>query len=54
MTFQSKRSLIKLAGMSSIAAAAALVGCGKKEEAPAATPATTGPTTAPSPAPVAA
>jgi basic membrane protein A and related proteins len=36
MTSQSKRSLIKLAGWSSIAAAAALVGCGKKEEAPAA------------------
>ncbi len=36
MTFQSKRSLIKLAGLGSIAAAAALVGCGKKEEAPAA------------------
>ena len=36
MTFQSKRSLIKLAGWSSLAAAAALVGCGKKDEAPAA------------------
>ncbi len=36
MTFPSKRSLIKLAGWSSIAAAAALVGCGKKEETPAA------------------
>ena len=36
MTFHSKRSLIKLAGLSSIAAAAALVGCGKKEETPAA------------------
>jgi basic membrane protein A and related proteins len=36
MTSQSKRSLIKLAGWSSITAAAALVGCGKKEEAPAA------------------
>jgi basic membrane protein A len=36
MTFQSKRSMIKLAGLGSIAAAAALVGCGKKEEAPAA------------------
>lgn len=41
MTSQSKRSLIKLAGWSSLAAAAALVGCGKKEEpaAPAAAPA---------------
>ena len=36
MTLQSKRSLIRLAGWSSLAAAAALVGCGKKEEAPAA------------------
>ena len=36
MTFHSKRSLIKLAGWSSLAAAAALVGCGKKNETPAA------------------
>ena len=36
MTFQSKRSLIKLAGWSALAAAAALAGCGKKDEAPAA------------------
>jgi basic membrane protein A len=36
MTFHSKRSLIKLAGWGSLAAAAALAGCGKKEEAPAA------------------
>ena len=36
MTFHSKRSLIKAAGWTSLAAAAALVGCGKKEEAPAA------------------
>lgn len=36
MTFHSKRSLIKLAGWSTLAATAALVGCGKKEEAPAA------------------
>ncbi|MFO1272669.1 MAG: BMP family ABC transporter substrate-binding protein [Rubrivivax sp.] len=35
MTLESKRSLLKLAGWSSIAATAALVGCGKKEEAPA-------------------
>jgi simple sugar transport system substrate-binding protein len=35
MTFHSKRSLIKLAGWTSLAAAAALVGCGKKDEAPA-------------------
>jgi basic membrane protein A and related proteins len=36
MTRFSKRSVLKLAGWSSLAAAAALVGCGKKEEAPAA------------------
>ena len=36
MTSQSKRSLIRLAGWSSVAALAALAGCGKKEEAPAA------------------
>jgi simple sugar transport system substrate-binding protein len=36
MTQLSKRSLIKFAGLTSVAAAAALVGCGKKEEAPAA------------------
>jgi simple sugar transport system substrate-binding protein len=34
MSFESKRSLIKLAGWSTLAAAAALAGCGKKEEAP--------------------
>ena len=31
MTVSSKRSLLKLASWSAIAAAAALVGCGKKE-----------------------
>jgi len=36
MSFHSKRSLIKAAGWTALAAAAALVGCGKKEEAPAA------------------
>jgi len=35
MTQISKRSLIKAAGWTALAAAAALVGCGKKEEAPA-------------------
>lgn len=30
----SKRSLLKLAGWASLAATAALMGCGKKEEAP--------------------
>ena len=43
MTLASKRSLIKLAGLSALAATAVLVGCGKKEEpkaeAPAAAPA---------------
>ena len=41
MTEKSKRSLLKLAGWSTLAATAALVGCGKKEEpaAPAAAPA---------------
>ncbi len=40
MTLQSKRSLIKLAGWTALAAAAALAGCGKKDDAPvAATPA---------------
>jgi simple sugar transport system substrate-binding protein len=36
MTALSKRSVIRLAGWGSLAAAAALVGCGKKEETPAA------------------
>ena len=36
MTFQTKRSLIKLAGWGSLAVTAALVGCGKKEEIPVA------------------
>jgi len=43
MTSFSKRALLKLAGWSTLAAGTALVGCGKKEEAPA-----------PAPAPVAA
>jgi len=47
MSALSKRSVIKLAGWGSLAAAAALVGCGKKEEAPAAA-------SAPASAPVAA
>ncbi|WP_298831764.1 BMP family ABC transporter substrate-binding protein [uncultured Piscinibacter sp.] len=46
MTSKSKRSLIKLAGWSSVAALAALAGCGKKEEAP--------PAAAPAASPVAA
>ena len=36
MTELSKRSLLKLSGWATVAATAALVGCGKKEEAPAA------------------
>ncbi|MFN3915895.1 MAG: BMP family ABC transporter substrate-binding protein [Aquabacterium sp.] len=36
MTSLSKRSLLKLGGYATLATAAALVGCGKKEEAPAA------------------
>ncbi|HSW22955.1 MAG TPA: BMP family ABC transporter substrate-binding protein [Burkholderiaceae bacterium] len=35
MTTQTKRSLLKLGGFAAVAAAAALVGCGKKEEPPA-------------------
>ena len=35
MSFHSKRSLIELAGWTALAAAAALAGCGKKDEAPA-------------------
>src|SRR5262245_24037088 len=34
MTSQTKRSLLKLGGLTAVAAAAALVGCGKKEEPP--------------------
>src|SRR5687768_9276594 len=47
-----KRSLLKLTGWSTIAAAAALVGCGKKEEAPApsaAAPAASAPAAKPAP-----
>ncbi|HWI10480.1 MAG TPA: BMP family ABC transporter substrate-binding protein [Burkholderiaceae bacterium] len=52
MTLHSKRSLIRIAGWSSLAAAAALVGCGKKEEAPAAAaPASAAPMAAASAAP---
>ena len=41
MPLMNKRSALKLASLSALAAAAALVGCGKKEEpvAPAAAPA---------------
>ncbi len=52
MTAPSKRTLIKLAGWSALAATAALVGCGKKEEATttAAAPASA-PASAPAPKP---
>ena len=49
MTPVSKRSLLKLASWSTLAAAAALVGCGKKEEAPA--PVAAAPASAPAPKP---
>ena len=39
MTLKTKRTWLKLAGLSTAAAAAALVGCGKKEAAPPAAPA---------------
>ncbi|MBX3624949.1 MAG: BMP family ABC transporter substrate-binding protein [Rhizobacter sp.] len=48
MTSSSKRSLLKIAGWSTLAAAAALVGCGKKEEA--APPAASAPVAASAPA----
>ena len=51
MSFQHKRSLIKAAGWTAVAAAAALVGCGKKEEAPAAAPAPAAPVAAASATP---
>ena len=55
MTPTSKRSLLKLAGWSTLAATAALVGCGKKEEpapaAPAPAPAAAASAAAPAPAP---
>jgi simple sugar transport system substrate-binding protein len=51
MTVSSKRSLIKLAGWSAIAAAAALVGCGKKAEAPVAAVPAAAPASAPAPKP---
>ena len=47
MTLESKRSLLKAAGWTTLAAAAALAGCGKKEEAPvAAAPAASAPASA--------
>ncbi len=49
MTQTSKRRLLQLASWSTLAAAAALVGCGKKEETPA--PAAAAPASAPAPKP---
>ena len=52
MSFHSKRSLIKAAGWTSLAAAAALVGCGKKDEVVVVTaPASAAPVAAASAAP---
>ena len=55
MTLTTKRSLLKLAGWSTLAATAALVGCGKKEEpapaAPAPAPASAPASAAAAPAP---
>ncbi len=46
MTTQSKRTLLKLAGWSALAASAALLGCGKKEAKPAAPAAASAPASA--------
>ncbi len=51
MTLDAKRSLLKLAGWTAVAATAALVGCGKKEEPPAPAPAAA-PAAPPKPAPL--
>jgi simple sugar transport system substrate-binding protein len=47
MTLNTKRSLLQLAGWSAIAATAALVGCGKKEDAAPAAPAASAAASAP-------
>lgn len=51
MTLKTKRDLLKLAGWTSLAATAALVGCGKKEEAAPAAPAASAAASAPAPKP---
>ncbi|SHM29861.1 BMP family ABC transporter substrate-binding protein [Rhizobacter sp. OV335] len=51
MTSFSKRALLKLAGWSTLAAGTALVGCGKKEEAPAPAPTPVAAASAPAPKP---
>ncbi|MBP8288180.1 MAG: BMP family ABC transporter substrate-binding protein, partial [Rhodoferax sp.] len=50
MTDLQKRSLLRIAALSAVASAAALVGCGKKEE-PAPAPAAAAPASAPAAAP---
>src|SRR3990167_10515571 len=52
MTLKTKRTLLKLAGWSTLAATAALVGCGKKEEAAPVAPAPASAAEAPKPAPL--
>ena len=52
MTLSTKRNLLKLAGWSTLAATAALVGCGKKEEAAPAAPAAASAAAAAKPAPL--
>ncbi|MBT9504561.1 MAG: BMP family ABC transporter substrate-binding protein [Burkholderiaceae bacterium] len=52
MTSPSKRHLLKLAGWSTLAVTAALVGCGKKEEAAAPAPAAPASAAAPKPEPL--
>jgi basic membrane protein A and related proteins len=51
MSSITKRNLIRLAGLATVAATAALVGCGKKEE-PAPAPAAAAPAAAPKPEPL--
>jgi basic membrane protein A len=52
MIDRSKRNLVRLAGLASVAATAMLVGCGKKEEAPAPAPQAAAPAPAPKPEPL--
>ena len=52
MLDRSKRNLVRLAGLASVAATAMLVGCGKKEEAPAPAPQAAAPAPAPKPEPL--
>jgi simple sugar transport system substrate-binding protein len=52
MTMITKRALIRFGGLAAVAATAALVGCGKKEEAPAPAPAPQAAAPAPKPEPL--